>query len=59
MCTFLAAFSSFNIKMSSITIAERPITTDLRESMILLGPHRKFATEARESALNLTYENEV
>jgi hypothetical protein len=45
--------------MSSITIAERPITTDLRESMILLGPHRKFATEARESALNLTYENEV
>ena len=58
MCTFLAAFSSFNIKMSAITIAESQLLP-ICESMILLRPHRKFATEAREYALNLSYTNGV
>jgi hypothetical protein len=39
--------------MSAITIAESQLLP-ICESMILLRSHRKFATEARESALNLT-----
>jgi hypothetical protein len=64
VCTFLAAFSSFNFKMRPITIAQRPITIAQRPITIAQRPittdlrSARIDDEARESALNLPYRME-